>query len=109
VYCPAGGFQQSNEKIKSLIESFQLFFHGNTHTTNFGMMLHHLQGKEFNNESYNDLSEQFSFKTKSIREYYSQKADKIKSVGDVNNLIAEKENDNITYPDFKSYWGVSLN
>ena len=113
VYCSSGNFQEPNKILKSLIQSFQLFFHGNTHITNFDNMLTYLQSKEVQNEGYSNICEVLNYKPKPFREYYSHKAEKfVKEELDskiVQVTISEKEVDNLTYPDFKSYWNISLN
>lgn len=107
-YCPSGNFQLSNENLKKIIESWQMFFHGNTHMTNFSKMLNFLQGKEYFKDDYESITDVISLKTKPFREYYSHKAEKF-STESTENLIIEKEDENIKYPNYTSYWQSHLN
>lgn len=104
VYFKGHDFQTPNDLIRRLNESFQMFYHGNTHVINFGLMLSHLQGKEAKAEGYENLANKVNMKLIGLREYYSQQTEK------ANDLTEQgEEEDNLTYPDFQSYWNVSLN
>lgn len=104
VYFKGQDYQSPQNVIRRLNEGFQMFYHGNTHVMNFGMMLDYLQGKESRNEGFENLSSKVNLQLIGLREFYSQQAERSS-----NEEGQTEEEDNLTYPDFQSYWNVSLN
>lgn len=83
-----------------------MFYFGNNHATNFSMMLQHLQGKDLQNEGYENLVDKLSYssKTVSFRDHYSHKVENYKTADDDN-----EEFEKLQHPNFYNFRSTSLN
>lgn len=93
-----------NAYLKFLVDNWHLFFHGNTHITNFDFMLNQLNGKTPQFTGYENATQLLGINAKSFKEYYSEKDQK--SNKDSSNL--EEQTEDFKLPVFQNYYKISL-
>ena len=94
-----------NQTLEKLANSWQLFFHGNTHVTNFKFMLDFLDAKSPQFAEYESASALIGNKTKSLKEYYAEKAQK---TDDRISAVVEEEIEDLRAPALQNYYKISL-
>lgn len=94
-----------NQRIQMLANNWQLFFHGNTHITNFNFMLDFMQARSPQFSGYESASTLLGAKPKSFREYYVQKAEKF---DDRISAFLEEEPEDFRFPALQNYYKISL-
>lgn len=95
-----------NELIQTLVNNMQLFFHGNTHTTNFKLMLNFLEANSPQFDDYESASGLIGDKSVSFKEYYSEKA---KKDDDRFSAVEEcEEPEDFRTPALQNYYKISL-
>ena len=94
-----------NPRIQKIANNWHLFFHGNTHITNFNFMLDFMQVRSPQFSGYESASGLLGAKHKSFRQYYVQKAEKF---DDRISSILEEEPEDFRYPALQNYYKVSL-
>jgi hypothetical protein len=97
--------EQKNKRINNLMDHLQIFFHGNTHATNFKFMLDFLQVRNPQFENYENAGKLLGQNLKSFREYYVQKAEKF---DDRISPILEEMPEDFRYPSLQNYYKISL-
>lgn len=105
-YASSNEHHESNKTLQKFFTQWQIFFHGNTHITNWNFMLNSLQNKNPESPGYESCKQLLSSKPKSFRQYYTQKAEKFKQ--DVDDKLATEERDDLRYPLVQKYWDISL-
>lgn len=98
---------ENNKTIAKLMKNWQIFFHGNTHITNYEFMLNYLQVKAPQFKSFENASQLLNIKPKSFREYYTTKAEKFDDRIKHDKLI-EEQPDDFRFPYIQNYWKISL-
>ncbi len=105
-YCsPELKVKNKNSLVKNFANNWQLFFHGNTHVTNFNFMLEFMQVRAPQYSGYENAIPILGAKPKSFREYYVQKAEKH---DDRIIPILDEEPEDLRYPAFQNYYKISL-
>jgi len=94
-----------NPKIQIIVNNWQLFFHGNTHITNFNFMLDFMQVRSPQFSGYESALGLLGAKPKSFREYYVQKAEKF---DDRISSILDEEPEDFRFPPLQNYYKISL-
>lgn len=94
-----------NSRIEKFVNNWQLFFHGNTHITNFNYFLDFMQVRSPQFSGYESALGLLGSKSKSFREYYVQKAEKF---DDEISSILEEEPEDFRYPPLQNYYKISL-
>lgn len=97
--------KKKNMLIEKFVDNWQLFFHGNTHITNFKFMMNLLNLKSSNFDDYENASGLQSDISKSFKEYYSEKA---LITNDRINSLKEEEPEDLRSPPLQNYYKVSL-
>lgn len=94
-----------NQRIQKFVNNWHLFFHGNTHISNFNLMLDFMQVRAPQFSGYESSSGLLGAKHKSFREYYVQKAEKF---DDRISPILDEEPEDFRFPALQNYYKVSL-
>lgn len=94
-----------NKNLQKFFTQWQLFFHGNTHVTNWNFMLNSLQNKSPQFAGYEPSTTLLQTKAKSFRQYYTQKAEKFK---EPEGGLGSDDHDDLRYPLIHKYWDISL-
>lgn len=94
-----------NKFLIKLFKHWNIFFHGNTHITNFDFMLDFMQSKSPQFNDYESAASLLDYKPKSFREYCIQKAEKF---DDRISSILEEEPEDYRFPALQNYYKVSL-
>lgn len=105
-YASNNEHNSANPALQKFYTQWQMFFHGNTHLTNWNFMLNSLQNKNPEFTGYESSSTLLNIKPKSFRQYYTQKAEKFKQ--DDDNKLTQEERDDLRYPLIQKYWDISL-
>ena len=99
--------QHKNKMLNNLMDKLQIFFHGNTHATNYKFMLDFLQTRNPQFENYENAGKELLGQNlRSFREYYVQKAEKF---DDRISPILEDIPEDFRYPHLQNYNKISLN
>jgi len=96
--------KNKNPLLKILVNNWHLFFHGNTHTTNFNFMLNQLDQTTPKFTSYENATELLGINAKSLKEYYSE----IEKKSNRNSSNSEEQTDDFKLPNFQNYYKISL-
>jgi hypothetical protein len=101
---------EANNLLRKIFFNWQLFFNGNTHVTNMNFMLHFLQNRNPQFSGNENAAQALGLKTKSFREYYSQKAEKFDDRIDskADDLLKNEEPSDFRFPKLQNYWNLSL-
>jgi hypothetical protein len=94
-----------NPRVQKLVNNWHLFFHGNTHISNFNFMLDFMQVRSPQFSGYESASGLLGAKFKSFREYYVQKAEKFE---DRISSILDEEPEDFRFPPLQNYYKISL-
>ncbi len=94
-----------NQILNKLIDNLHIFFHGNTHATNFKYMLDFLQTRNPQFENYENAVKLTAQNLSSFREYYVQKAEKF---DDRISPILDEMPEDFRYPSLQNYFKISL-
>jgi len=95
-----------NELMQTLVNNMQLFFHGNTHTTNFKLMLNFLEAKSPQFDDYESASGLIGDTSLSFKDYYAEKA---KKDDDRFSEVEEgEEPEDFRTPALQNYYKISL-
>jgi len=94
-----------NPFIQKIANNWHLFFHGNTHITNFNFMLDFMQVRAPQYSGYDNALSLLGAKPKSFREYYVQKAEKF---DDRISPILDEEPEDFRFPALQNYYKISL-
>jgi hypothetical protein len=97
--------KHKNLILNSFMDNLQLFFHGNTHATNFKFMLNFLESNKPEFENYENASLLLNQNLKSFDEYINDKAEMI------DDKISPKRNElckDLRYPNLQNYYKISL-
>ena len=97
--------EYKNKTLVKLMDNLQIFFHGNTHATNYKLMLDFLQTRNPQFENYENAGKLLGQNLKSFREYYVQKAEKF---DDRISPILEEMPEDFRYPSLQNYYKISL-
>jgi hypothetical protein len=98
-------FQNRNKNFVNSMDKLQMFFHGNTHATNFKFMLDFVEKNNPKFHNYENASILLEQNLKSFGEYYNEKASKINhSVPFIDDEYAE----DFSYPSLQNYYKISL-
>lgn len=96
---------KKNKYLTTIFDNWHLFFHGNTHVTNFRFMLDFLQARSPQYTGYESANKLLEGKPKSLREYYVQKAEKFDDR--INPILGEIPED-FRFPAIQNYYKISL-
>lgn len=94
-----------NNLLIKFWKNWNIFFHGNTHITNFDFMLDFMQSKSPQFNDYESALGLLGHRPKSFREYYVQKAEKF---DDRLSSILEEEPEDFRFPALQNYYKISL-
>jgi len=94
-----------NTFIHKFFNNWHLFFHGNTHITNFNLMLDFMQVRSPQFSGYEKANKLLESKPKSFRGYYVQKAEKF---DDRISPILEEDPEDFRFPALQNYYNLSL-
>lgn len=97
--------KNKNLLIRNLSDNWQLFFHGNTHVTNFKFMLSFLNSKSPQSADYESASILIGDSQTVFKDYYTEKAQKNQ---DRINLVKDEEPEDLRYPALQNYYKISL-
>jgi len=103
--CPNKSVKNKNKSIKSFVDNWQLFFHGNTHTTNFKFMLNFLNSRSPHFDDYESASKLIGENQTVFKDYYNQKEKRTSEKIDLNQ---NEEPDDYRYPILQNYYKISL-
>ena len=102
---PDRGLTETNSLLRNLSDQLQLFFHGNSHATNFKFFLDFVQVRNPQFADFENAGKLLGVNLKSFREYYVQKAEKF----DDRISITEEDPTDFRYPSLQNYYKISLN
>lgn len=94
-----------NQSLEKFANSWQLFFHGNTHVTNFKFMLDFFEAKSPQFAEYESASGLIGNNFKSFKEYY---AEKMQKTDDRISAVVEEETEDLRVPSLQNYYKISL-
>lgn len=97
--------QHKSELLNRFANFLQIFFHGNTHATNYKFMLDFLQTGNPQFEEYENAAKLTGLNLKSFREYYVHKAEKF---DDRISPILDEMPEDFRYPNLQNYYKISL-
>jgi hypothetical protein len=107
-YSTKKSHQQPNQTLQKIISNWQLFFHGNTHVTNMLFFLNFVQSRNPQFSGFENASQLLGVKTKSFREYYSEKAEKFDDRIQKDIDILKEDPVDLRFPKIQNYWNLSL-
>lgn len=102
---PEKSIKNKNQLMVKLTNNWQLFFHGNTHVTNFNFMLDYLNAKSPKFSDYECASALIKEYQEGFREYYAEKKQK---TNDRINIVKDQEPEDLRYPALQNYHKISL-